>query len=109
MRHAFPAKAGSMRAILDLILLILQLYTWVVIATAIMSWLIAFDVVNFRSDFVRAVWNTLNALTEPVLRPIRNVLPNLGGLDISPVVLLLLIFFLERVIAYYLYPLVIAY
>ena len=52
-----------MRAILDLILLILQLYTWVVIATAIMSWLIAFDVVNFRSDFVRAVWNTLNALT----------------------------------------------
>ena len=60
-----------MRAILDLILLILQLYTWVVIATAIMSWLIAFDVVNFRSDFVRAVWNTLDALTEPVLRPIR--------------------------------------
>jgi YggT family protein len=98
-----------MRAILDVILLILQLYTWVVIATAIMSWLIAFDVVNFRSDFVRAVWNTLNALTEPVLRPIRNVLPNLGGLDISPVILLLLIFFLERVVAYYLYPLVIAY
>jgi len=98
-----------MRAILDLILLILQLYTWVVIATAIMSWLIAFDVVNFRSDFVRAVWNTLNALTEPVLRPIRNVLQNLGGLDIAPVVLLLLLFFLERVIAYYLYPLVIAY
>ncbi len=64
-----------MRAILDVILLILQLYTWIVIATAIMSWLIAFDVVNFRSDFVRSVWNTLNALTEPVLRPIRNVLP----------------------------------
>jgi YggT family protein len=98
-----------MRAILDVILLILQLYTWVVIATAIMSWLIAFDVVNFRSDFVRAVWNTLNALTEPVLRPIRNILPHLGGLDISPVILLLLIFFIERLIAYYLYPLVIAY
>jgi YggT family protein len=55
------------------------------------------------------VWNTLNALTEPVLRPIRNILPHLGGLDISPVILLLLIFFLERVIAYYLYPLVAAY
>jgi YggT family protein len=55
------------------------------------------------------VWNTLNALTEPVLRPIRNILPNLGGLDISPVILLLLIFFLERVIAYYLYPLVLGF
>ncbi|GAC1336338.1 MAG: YggT family protein [Beijerinckiaceae bacterium] len=98
-----------MRAILDVILLILQLYQWVVIATAIMSWLIAFDVVNFRSDFVRSVWNTLNALTEPVLRPIRNVLPNLGGLDISPIILLLLIFFIERVITYYLYPLALAY
>ena len=98
-----------MRAILDVILLILQLYTWIVIATAIMSWLIAFDVVNFRSDFVRPVWNTLNALTEPVLRPIRNVLPHLGGLDISPVILLLLIFFIERVVAYYLYPLAIGY
>jgi YggT family protein len=94
-----------MRALLDVLLLVLDLYQWVIIAVAIMSWLIAFDVLNIRQDFVRTIWNALNALTEPLLRPIRTVLPNLGGLDISPVVLLLVIYFLQRVILYYLYPL----
>jgi YggT family protein len=93
-----------MRAILDLILLVLQLYTYVIIAMAILSWLVAFGVINIRNDFVRSVWNTLLAVTEPILMPIRRRLPNLGGLDLSPVVLLLAIFFLERIIIYYLYP-----
>lgn len=93
-----------MRALLDVLLLILDLFQWVIIAVAIMSWLIAFDVLNIRQDFVRSVWNALNALTEPFLRPIRNMLPSLGGLDISPVILLLIIYFLQRVIIYYLYP-----
>lgn len=93
-----------MRAILDLILLVLQLYTWVIIAMAILSWLVAFGVINIRNDFVRAIWNALLALTEPVLMPIRRRLPNLGGLDLSPVVLLLGIFFIERIILYYIYP-----
>jgi YggT family protein len=93
-----------MRAILDLILLVLQLYTWVIIAMAILSWLVAFGVINIRNDFVRSVWNTLLAVTEPVLMPIRRRLPNLGGLDLSPVVLLLGIFLLERIIVYYIYP-----
>ncbi len=96
-----------MRALLDVILLALDLFQWIIIIVAVMSWLIAFDVLNIRQDFVRTIWNALNALTEPVLRPIRAVLPNLGGLDISPVILLLIIYFLQRVITYYLYPLAI--
>ena len=93
-----------MRAILDVLLLVLDLYQWVIIAVAVMSWLIAFDVLNIRQNFVRTVWSAMNALTEPLLRPIRRVLPNLGGLDISPVILLLLIYFVQRVIYYYIYP-----
>jgi YggT family protein len=98
-----------MRAILDLILLILQLYTWVIIAMAILSWLIAFGVINIRNDFVRSVWNALTAITEPVLAPIRRRMPNFGGLDISPIILLLVIFFIERLIVYYVYPAAIGY
>lgn len=93
-----------MRALLDVIMIVLQLYTWLIIAMAILSWLIAFGVVNTRNDFVRAVHDFLGRITEPVLRPIRNVMPNLGGIDISPIILLLIIFFLQRVIVYYLYP-----
>ena len=93
-----------MRAILDVIMLVLQLYVWLIIAAAVLSWLIAFNVVNTRNDVVRAVWDFLNRITEPVLRPIRNILPNLGGIDISPIILLLIIFFIQRVIQLYLYP-----
>ena len=98
-----------MRALLDVLLLALELYTWVIIAVAILSWLIAFNVINVHNDLVRAVWNALNAVTEPVLRPIRQLLPNMGGLDLSPIVLLLLIFFIQRVISYNLYPMVLGY
>jgi len=98
-----------MRAILDVILLVLDLYKWVIIISAILSWLIAFNVINYRNDFVRSIWNGLQAVTEPLLRPIRNIMPSLGAIDISPVILLLLIFFLERVIYYYIYPSVIGF
>lgn len=93
-----------MRAILDVLLLILQLYSYIIVVVAIMSWLIAFNVINVYNEFVRSIWNALNALTEPLLRPIRQFLPNLGGLDISPIVLLLIIFLLQRIILYYIYP-----
>lgn len=93
-----------MRAILDLILLVLRLYSYVIIAMAILSWLLAFDVVNFRNDLVRSVWNFLNGITEPLLRPIRRVLPNLGGIDVSPIILLLLLFLVEDIIERYVYP-----
>lgn len=94
-----------MRALLDVLMLGLELYTWVIMAVAVMSWLIAFNIINIYNDVVRSIWNTLNGLTEPVLRPIRSMLPSFSGLDISPVVLLLIVYFIQRVIQYYLYPL----
>lgn len=93
-----------MRALLDVILVILQMYWWVVLAMIIMSWLISFNVINTRNNFVAAVWRILNQLTEPVLRPIRRYMPNFGGLDLSPLVLFLIIFLIQRVIMYYIYP-----
>jgi YggT family protein len=93
-----------MRAILDVILFILNLYWYVIILVAIMSWLIAFNVINIYNDLVRSIWNGLNAVTEPLLRPIRNAIPNMGGIDISPIILLLLIFLVEDIIQRYVYP-----
>ena len=93
-----------MRAILDVILLALQIYVWLLIASAVLSWLIAFNVVNTRNQFVAAVAEFLYRITEPVLAPIRSFMPNLGGLDISPIILILIIMFIERVITYYIYP-----
>jgi YggT family protein len=93
-----------MRALLDVLLLALNIYTWVIIASAIFSWLYAFGVVNTRNQFVSTIGRMLYQLTEPALRPIRRFLPSFGGLDLSPIVLLLLIFLVERIIIYYLYP-----
>ncbi|HEY1942933.1 MAG TPA: YggT family protein [Roseiarcus sp.] len=93
-----------MRAVLNIVILALDLYKLVIIAAAVMSWLIAFNVVNIRNDFVRSIWSTVVGLTEPVLRPIRRFLPNTGGIDISPVVLFLLILLVEQIIALYVYP-----
>ena len=93
-----------MRALLDVVMLVLNIFTWLLIASAVLSWLVAFNVVNTRNDVVRTVWDFLYRVTEPVLRPIRNMLPNLGGIDVSPIIVLLLIFFIQRVIALYLYP-----
>ena len=93
-----------MRALLDVILLILQLYVWLLIASAILSWLIAFNVVNTRNSFVSTIWDLLYRITEPVLRPIRNVLPYMGGIDLSPLAVILIIFLIQRVIALYIYP-----
>ena len=93
-----------MRALLDVVLLILNIYTWVIIASAIFSWLFAFNVVNPRNQFVGMVGNALHQLTEPLLRPIRRFVPSFGGLDISPIILLILIFLIERIIILYLYP-----
>jgi YggT family protein len=93
-----------MRAVLDIVLMVLDLYVWLLIASAILSWLIAFNVVNTRNQFVGAVSEFLYRITEPLLRPIRSFMPNLGGIDISPIILILIIMFLQRVIIYYIYP-----
>ena len=93
-----------MRAVLDIVIIVLDLYVWLLIASAILSWLIAFNVVNTRNQFVAAVAEFLYRITEPVLAPIRRILPSMGGLDLSPIVLILLIMFIQRVILYYIYP-----
>lgn len=93
-----------MRAVLDVVMLALDIYKWLLIISAVLSWLIAFNVLNTRNQFVATVWDMLYRITEPALRPIRNMLPNMGGIDISPIILLLLIFFIESVITRYIYP-----
>lgn len=93
-----------MRALLDVVLVVLQIYVWLLIAAAILSWLVAFNVVNTRNQVVAVVGDFLYRITEPVLRPIRSFMPNLGGIDISPVILILIIFFLQSVIVRYIYP-----
>jgi YggT family protein len=98
------AAESAMRALLDVILIALDIYMWIVIAAVILSWLVAFNVVNTRHSFVAAVAEFLYRITEPALRPIRNMLPNLGGIDISPIILFLIIILIQRVIVYYIYP-----
>ena len=87
-----------MRSILYVILLLLDIYIWLLIAAAILSWLVAFNVVNQRNPIVANLGEFLYRITEPALRPIRALLPNLGGIDISPVILILLLLFLQRII-----------
>lgn len=94
-----------MCSILQIIFIILQIYTWVVIASAIFSWLYAFNVVNPRNTIVSMIGNALYQLTEPVYRRIRRFLPDLGGLDLSPVVVLLVIIFVEILMRNNLVPL----
>ena len=87
-----------MHSIVWLIGTLLQLYIDVLIVGAILSWLIAFNVVNVRNRFVAGVANFCDRLTEPALRPIRRYVPTLGGIDISPMILILLIMFVQRFI-----------
>ncbi len=77
---------------------VLQLYVYVLIAAAVFSWLIAFNAVNPRNQFVAMIGNFLYQITEPVLRPIRSILPAMGGLDLSPIVVILIIFFIQSVL-----------
>jgi len=84
---------------LALIYHLIELYTWVLIIGVIMSWLIAFNVINLSNQFVRMVYDVVTRLTEPLLGRIRAFLPDLGGVDISPVILILLLWFAKDVIA----------
>ncbi len=93
-----------MRSILDIVMIILDLYFWIIIASAVFSWLIAFNIVNMNNQFVAMIGNFLHQMTEPLLRPIRRYMPNLGTIDISPIVLILGIIFLQSIIMRYIYP-----
>ena len=95
-----------MLALFQTIDLALNLYTWILIGSAIFSWLYAFNVINSRNQFVNAIGTFLYNVTEPVLRPIRRVMPDLGGIDISPIIVLLRIFFLRSLLWTSIYPMV---
>ncbi len=82
-----------MDSLIELLDTVIYMYIWAVILSAVLSWLVAFNVINTRNRFVYSVGNFLYRLTEPALRPIRSIIPNLGGIDISPVVLILLLVF----------------
>lgn len=77
---------------------VIELYIWVLIIGAVLSWLVAFNVVNTRNRVVYLVGDFINRVTEPALRPIRRILPNLGGIDLSPLVLILLLIFTQQVL-----------
>ncbi len=93
-----------MKAVLDILIIVLNMYWWVVIAAVIFSWLFAFNVINQANQFVQTVWGFLYQLTEPVFRRVRRVIPAFGGIDLSPIVVLLGIIFIEQVIYRYVYP-----
>ena len=95
-----------MIAIFYLVLQILKLYSYVVIANVVISWLVAFNVLNTSNRFVYSVLDFSYRLTEPFLRRIRYFLPNLGAFDISPIILLLLIWFIEMCMKIYLAPII---
>jgi YggT family protein len=95
---------GILHAIVDVIMVVLQLYVYLLIASAILSWLVAFNVVNTRNQFVSAIAEFLYRITEPVLRPVRSIMPDLGGLDISPIIVILIIYLIEQIIYYQIYP-----
>jgi len=84
--------------LLSFISYLITLYVYVIIAGVILSWLMAFGVVNPYNPFVRSLWQALGAVTEPLLRPIRNMMPNLGAIDLSPLILILACFFIQSVV-----------
>lgn len=86
--------------LIRILMVAIDLYIWVVIISAIMSWLVAFNVVNTSNRFVYTVADMLYRITEPALRPIRSILPNLGGIDISPVILILILLFIRDVVLF---------
>lgn len=88
-----------MIALIQTLLYALDIYWWIVVLAVVFSWLFAFNVINGRNQFVGMIRNGLYQLTEPVFRPIRRLLPDLGGVDISPIIVLLVIFFLQRFLA----------
>ena len=87
-----------MIALLQIVQLLLNLVWWVIVIQAVLSWLIAFNVINTQSDFVRTVWNALQKITEPLYRPIRRILPDFGALDLSPLVVLLILYILTNIV-----------
>jgi YggT family protein len=99
---------GFLVPIIEVVIMLLNLYWWVIIIAAVASWLIAFGVINTYNRTVARILDMLYRLTEPALRPIRQLLPNFGGVDVSPIILLLVIWLVQRELgqlAFYVYQL----
>ncbi len=106
MRCIIPAPATKraypvVNPLVSLIATVISLYIWLLIASVVLSWLVSFNVVNTSNRFVYMIGDFLYRITEPALRPIRRYIPDLGGLDISPVILILLLIFLKNTLFYY--------
>ncbi|HEY9013163.1 MAG TPA: YggT family protein [Devosia sp.] len=86
-------------ALLQTLSLVLSIVWWIFLIMIIMSWLINFNVINTRNQFVDAVWRIVNQITDPILRPIRRIIPPMGGFDLSPIIVFVIIFFLQNWIA----------
>src|SRR5690242_13113574 len=97
-------RTVDMRPLLEVIIYLLWAYWYIVIAAVILSWLIVFNVVNTRNHIVAMISDFLYRVTEPVFRPIRQLMPNLGGIDFSPLIVLLILYVIERSIELYIYP-----
>jgi YggT family protein len=89
-----------MTALIVLISMVINLLIWLLIINAVLSWLIAFDVVNRSNRIVNMIWDFTTRLTEPLLKPLRKVIPLIGGIDLSPMVLILLLIFLDNLVKY---------
>lgn len=87
-----------MIVILQIVQVLLNILWWIIVIQAILSWLIAFNVINTYNDGVRTIWNALQRMTEPLYRPIRRILPDFGALDLSPLVVLLLIYIVQTIV-----------
>ena len=84
--------------ILNILDILIDIAWWVIIIQAIMSWLIAFNVINTYNDIVRSIWQALETITEPVYRPIRRIMPNFGALDLTPLVVIIILLIIDRAV-----------
>ncbi|RYE03586.1 MAG: YggT family protein [Sphingomonadales bacterium] len=87
-----------LKILLEIVDFALMILTWIIIAHAIMSWLIGFNVINTLNEFVRALWTALERITRPIYDPIRRIMPDFGALDLTPLVVLLLLFVLRNIV-----------
>ena len=87
-----------MITLLQIVQVLLNVLWWIIVIQAVLSWLIAFNVINTSNDFVRSLWEGLRRITEPLYRPIRRILPDFGALDLSPIVVLLIVFILSSIV-----------
>jgi YggT family protein len=87
-----------MVSVIQILYILLNVVWWIIVVQAVMSWLIAFNVINTHNDFVRSIWQALDKMTEPLYRPIRKIMPDFGALDLSPMVVLLLLYILMQVV-----------